>query len=220
VYFVYFCSLRKFKIAEMQVKKAIFISSYDDYKKCPTKDTPEFAFIGRSNVGKSSLINMLTNNSKLAKTSSTPGKTQTINFFSINDDWNIVDLPGYGWARVSKESKSRWDLMNMEYMLYREQLQLVFILIDSRLDPQPIDLEFIQWVGEQEIPFSLVFTKADKQTRNKTNTTIAKFTNELYKTWDELPPIFITSSETGSGKDEILEYIEEVNHSFKASKKI
>jgi GTP-binding protein len=204
----------------MQVKKALFISSYDDYKKCPTKDTPEFAFIGRSNVGKSSLINLLTNNSKLAKTSSTPGKTQTINIFNINDDWNIVDLPGYGWARVSKESKSRWDIMNMEYMLYREQLQLVFVLIDSRLDPQPIDLEFIQWVGEQEIPFSLVFTKADKQTRNKTATTITKFTNELYKTWDELPPIFVTSAETGSGKDEILEYIAEVNHSFKAGKKI
>jgi GTP-binding protein len=204
----------------MQVKKAIFISSYDDYKKCPAKETPEFAFIGRSNVGKSSLINLLTNNSKLAKTSSTPGKTQTINFFNINDDWNIVDLPGYGWARVSKESKSRWDIMNMEYMLYREQLQLVFVLIDSRLEPQPIDLEFIQWVGEQEIPFSLVFTKADKQTRNKTATTITKFTNELYKNWDELPPIFVTSAETGSGKDEILEYIAEVNHSFKASKKI
>ncbi len=204
----------------MQVKKALFISSYDDYKKCPKKDTPEFAFIGRSNVGKSSLINLLTNNSKLAKTSSTPGKTQTINFFNINDEWNIVDLPGYGWARVSKESKSRWDIMNMEYMLYREQLQLVFVLIDSRLDPQPIDLEFIQWVGEQEIPFSLVFTKADKQTRNKTATTITKFNNELYKTWEDLPPIFVTSAETGSGKDEILEYIAEVNHSFKASKKI
>ncbi|HSZ24550.1 MAG TPA: ribosome biogenesis GTP-binding protein YihA/YsxC [Cytophagaceae bacterium] len=204
----------------MLVKKALFVCSYDDYKKCPTKDTPEFAFIGRSNVGKSSLINLLTNNSKLAKTSSTPGKTQTINFFAINDEWNIVDLPGYGWARVSKTEKSKWDIMNMEYMLYREQLQLVFVLIDSRLDPQPIDLEFIQWVGEQGIPFSLVFTKADKQTRNKTGTTIAKFTNELYKTWDELPPIFVTSAEMGTGKDELLDYISDINRSFKASKKI
>jgi GTP-binding protein len=204
----------------MLVKKAVFISSYDNYKDCPSKNTPEFAFIGRSNVGKSSLINMLTNNSKLAKISSTPGKTQTINFFNINDEWNMVDLPGYGWARVSKTEKSKWDLMNMEYMLYREQLQLVFVLIDSRLDPQPIDIEFIQWVGEQEIPFSLVFTKSDKQTRNKTGTTIAKFTNELYKTWDELPPIFITSAEKGLGKEEILEYISEVNHSFKANKNI
>ena len=204
----------------MQVKKALFISSYDDYKKCPAKPTPEYAFIGRSNVGKSSLINMLTNNSKLAKTSSTPGKTQTINMFNINDEWNIVDLPGYGWARVSKVDKSKWDVMNMEYMLHREQLQLVFILIDSRLDPQPIDLEFIQWVGEQGIAFSLVFTKVDKQTPGKTGTTIAKFTNELYKTWDELPPIFVTSCSKGIGKDELLDYIEEVNKSFKANKKI
>ncbi len=204
----------------MQVKKAVFISSYDNYKNCPPKNTPEFAFIGRSNVGKSSLINLLTNNNKLAKISSTPGKTQTINFFNINDEWNMVDLPGYGWARVSKTEKSKWDIMNMEYMLYREQLQLVFVLIDSRLDPQPIDIEFIQWVGEQEIPFSLVFTKADKQTRNKTGTTIAKFTNELYKTWDELPPIFVTSAEKGIGKEDILEYISEVNYSFKANKNI
>ena len=202
----------------MQVKKAVFTGSYDNYKKCPSKNMPEFAFIGRSNVGKSSLINLLTNNNKLAKISSTPGKTQTINFFMINEDWNMVDLPGYGWARVSRTEKSKWDIMNMEYMLYREQLQLVFVLIDSRLDPQPIDLEFIQWVGEQEIPFSLVFTKADKQTRNKTGTTIAKFTNELYKYWEELPPIFITSAETKIGKEELLEYISEVNHSFKANK--
>jgi GTP-binding protein len=203
----------------MQVQKAVFISSFASHKDCPAKNVPEFAFIGRSNVGKSSLINALTNNKKLAKTSSTPGKTQTINFFMINDSWNIVDLPGYGWARVSKTEKSKWDVMIQEYMLYREQLQTVFILIDSRLDPQPIDLEFIQWIGEEEIPFSLVFTKADKQTRNKTGTTIAKFTNELYKTWDELPPIFVTSSVSGEGKTEILEYISEINHSYKANKK-
>jgi GTP-binding protein len=203
----------------MQIKKATFISSYDDYKKCPNKDMPEFAFIGRSNVGKSSLINLLTNNTKLAKTSSTPGKTQTINFFQLNDLWNLVDLPGYGWARVSKTEKSKWDLMNMEYMLYREQLQNVFILIDSRLEPQSIDLEFIQWIGEQEIPFSLVFTKADKQTKNKTGTTIAQFSRELYKTWAELPPIFVTSSVSGEGKQEILDYIDGINENFKAYKK-
>jgi GTP-binding protein len=130
-----------------------------------------------------------------------------------------VDLPGYGWARVSKTEKSKWDIMIMEYMLYREQLQTVFVLIDSRLEPQPIDLEFIQWIGEEGIPFSIVFTKADKQTRNKTGTTIAKFTNELYKTWDELPPIFVTSSVSGEGKIEILEYISEINHAYKANKK-
>ncbi len=203
----------------MQVKKAEFVSSYASHTTCPTRNIPEFAFIGRSNVGKSSLINSLTNNNKLAKTSSTPGKTQTINFFNINDSWNIVDLPGYGWARISKTEKSKWDTMIQEYMLYREQLQCVFILIDSRLDPQSIDLEFIQWIGEQEIPFALVFTKADKQTRNKTGTTIAKFTNELYKTWDELPPIFVTSSVSGEGKTEILEYISEINQSYEAPKK-
>ena len=202
------------------ISKASFVSSYDNYLKCPSKDMPEYAFIGRSNVGKSSLINLITNNNKLAKISSTPGKTQTINFFEINDSWNLVDLPGYGWARISKTEKSKWDLMNMEYMLYREQLQNVFILIDSRLEPQAIDIEFIQWVGEQEIPFSLVFTKADKQTKNKTGTTIAQFTKELYKTWAELPPIFVTSAVSGEGKDEILGYIDEINENFKADKKV
>lgn len=202
----------------MQVQKAVFMSSFASYKTCPGKKMPEFAFIGRSNVGKSSLINTLAGNRKLAKTSSTPGKTQTINYFTINDSWNIVDLPGYGWARVSKTEKSKWDLMIMEYLLYREQLQNVFVLLDSRLDPQPIDLEFIQWIGEEGIPFSLVFTKADKQTKNKTGTTIAKFTNELYKTWDELPPMFVTSSVSGEGKAEILEYISEINHSYKPNK--
>jgi GTP-binding protein len=204
----------------MQVKKAVFLKSTDGYKGCPPQDIPEFAFIGRSNVGKSSLINLITNNNKLAKTSSTPGKTQLINYFNINDTWNLVDLPGYGWARVSKTEKSKWDLMVMEYLLYREQLQCVFILIDSRLDPQPIDLEFIQWVGEQGIPFCLVFTKADKQTRNKTGTTIVKFTNELYKTWEELPPVFVSSSVTGVGKEDILQYIGEIHQSFKENKKI
>jgi GTP-binding protein len=194
----------------MLIKKASFVSSYDTYKSCPSKNTPEFAFIGRSNVGKSSLINLLTGNNKLAKISSTPGKTQTINFFDINESWNMVDLPGYGWARVSKEQKSKWDLMVMEYMLYREQLQCVFVLIDSRLDPQPVDIEFIQWAGENGIPIVLVFTKVDKQTRNKTGTTIAKFKNELFKTWEELPPVFATSSISGEGKKEILDYINEI----------
>ncbi|HVD98826.1 MAG TPA: ribosome biogenesis GTP-binding protein YihA/YsxC [Cytophagaceae bacterium] len=202
----------------MQVKKAVFTGSFASHTACPTKKMPEYAFIGRSNVGKSSLINMLTNNNKLAKTSSTPGKTQTINYFNINETWNIVDLPGYGWARVSKTEKSKWDQMIMEYMLYREQLQSVFVLIDSRLDPQAIDLEFIQWIGEEGIPFAIVFTKADKQTRNKTGTTIAKFTNELYKTWEDLPPIFITSSISKQGKEEILEYISEINSSYKPVK--
>lgn len=201
----------------MQVKKAVFLSSYASVDACPARKVPEFAFIGRSNVGKSSLINTLTNNGKLAKTSSTPGKTQTINYFGINDSWNLVDLPGYGWARVSKTEKSKWDIMIMEYLMHREQLQTVFVLIDSRLEPQPIDLEFIQWVGEEGIPFSIVFTKADKQTRNKTGTTIAKFTNELYKTWEELPPIFVTSSVSGEGKKEILEYISEINEAYKAN---
>lgn len=189
---------------------AEFIISNTDYTKCPKPDLAEFAFIGRSNVGKSSLINMLTGKKKLAKTSSKPGKTQLINHFKIDDSWYLVDLPGYGYAKTSKKNRSEWQQMIADYLVYRESLQIVFVLIDSRLDPQKIDLEFIDWLGENQIPFALVFTKADKQSINKGQQNIAKFKRALKATWEALPPIYLTSSETNLGKKEVSEYIKEI----------
>lgn len=191
----------------MKISSAKFVISNSDHQKCPSPDIPEFAFIGRSNVGKSSLINMLTNNSKLAKTSSKPGKTQLINHFVINDQWYLVDLPGYGWAKVSKTEKAKWEVMIKDYFLNRENLILAFVLIDSRLEPQKIDLEFIHWLGENGIPISIIFTKADKQTRNKTQSSIAKFKKVMKATWEELPPTFTTSSVNQEGKEDVLNYI-------------
>lgn len=190
--------------------KAEFIISNTDHKKCPKPDKPEFAFIGRSNVGKSSLINMLTGRKKLAKTSSKPGKTQLINHFKIDDNWFLVDLPGYGYAKTSKKNRSAWQQMIADYLIYRENLQIVFVLIDSRLDPQKIDLEFINWLGENQIPFALIFTKADKQSVNKGQQNIAKFKRALKSTWEVLPPIYLTSSETALGKKEVSAYIKEI----------
>lgn len=192
------------------IKEASFVVSNTDYQKCPKPDKPEFAFIGRSNVGKSSLINMLTGRKKLAKTSGKPGKTQLINHFLIDNQWYLVDLPGYGYAKTSKTKRSEWGKMIEEYLVNRENLQLVFVLIDSRLDPQRIDLEFIQWLGENGIPLAIVFTKVDKQSVNKTQSNVAKFRKTLLRTWEELPPLFASSAETAVGKEELTAYIQDI----------
>jgi GTP-binding protein len=178
---------------------------------CPLDSKPEYAFIGRSNVGKSSLINMLTRNKKLAKTSQTPGKTLLINHFIINREWYLVDLPGYGFAKRSKKEIVRLDQMIRGYILQRKQLVNVFVLIDVRLEPQRIDLEFINWLGESSVPFAIVFTKADKLTQNKVEQNVTAYKKELSESWEELPPVFITSSETRTGREELLEYIDNIN---------
>ena len=203
----------------MQINSAEFLTSNTVYTKCPPADKPEYAFIGRSNVGKSSLINMLTNRKSLAKTSSTPGKTQLINHFLINTNWYLVDLPGYGFARVSKTSKAAWDKMIRDYLENRENLMSVFVLVDIRLDPQPIDVRFVNWLGEKQIPFAIVFTKADKISKQQVIYSVEQFKKELKKTWAELPLIFITSSEKRTGRDEILDYISGVNEDYKELKK-
>jgi len=196
------------KLYTMIIRSATFISSFAELKQLPKTSIPEFAFIGRSNVGKSSLINMLCNNNKLAKTSSTPGKTQTINHFLINENWYLVDLPGYGYAKVSKTKRAQWQDFIMKYLTKRDSLINTFVLIDARLKPQKIDLEFMNWMGKNELPFSIVFTKTDKISSKVLKQNIADFENELYRTWQELPPIFITSANKRIGKDEILEFIE------------
>ncbi len=182
---------------------------------CPQDSKPEYAFIGRSNVGKSSLINMLTNHKKLAKTSATPGKTLLINHFIINNEWYLVDLPGYGYAKRSKKEIDRLDQMIRGYILQREQLVNVFVLVDVRLEPQKIDLEFIEWLGLSSIPFSIVFTKADKLSVSKVSANVEAYKKKLLETWEELPPIFLTSAEKRQGRDEVLDYIEQVNLSLK-----
>ncbi|MCB0509898.1 MAG: YihA family ribosome biogenesis GTP-binding protein [Bacteroidetes bacterium] len=193
----------------MLIHSADFTCSYVDWKKCPNSTEPEYAFIGRSNVGKSSLINTLTERKGLAKTSNTPGKTQCINFFLINKEWNLVDLPGYGYAKTSKSNREVWLKFTKEYLSKRPQLRNTFILIDARIPPQKIDLDFINWMGEKGIPFSIVFTKNDKP--KKTLANIEKFKETLLEFWEELPTIFITSSVTNAGREDVLSYIEEVN---------
>ena len=193
------------------VKSAKFIISNTDIKKCPQDGKPEYAFIGRSNVGKSSLINMLTNQRKLAMTSATPGKTLLINHFLINNEWYLVDLPGYGYAKRSKSQTEQLEHIISSYVLDRQQLTLLFVLIDSRHAPQKIDLEFIQWLGENGVPFLIIFTKADKLTKTALASNIAAYKNRLLEEWEELPQIFITSSETAHGREEVLEYINQVN---------
>ena len=194
----------------MKITSAAFVISNTDYKKCPNDHVPDFAFIGRSNVGKSSLINMLCNNKNLAKTSSKPGKTQLINHFSINNNqWYLVDLPGYGYARAAKTDRKKWEGMIADYLCKREKLYCVFVLIDSRLEPQKIDLEFINWLGECEIPFVLVFTKTDKISPVQVDKNVAAFKREVLKTWDEIPPIFITSAVQNKGQAELLKFIEQ-----------
>ncbi len=194
----------------MQIKSAEFIISNTDYKKCPKPDKPEYAFIGRSNVGKSSLVNKITNRTKLAKVSSKPGKTQLINHFLINQEWYMVDLPGYGYAKVAKSSRQKWEKFVQDYLLTRENLYCLFVLVDARHEPQKIDIEFIRWLGEKGIPFSLVHTKSDKLSVQKLKTNIELYKSELLKEWEELPPSFITSSVNGNGIDELLEYINSV----------
>ena len=202
----------------MIVKSADFIQSVTDWKKCPQSNLPEYAFIGRSNVGKSSLINMLVRNKKLAKTSSKPGKTQTINHFLINKDWYLVDLPGYGYASISKTMREKWQKMINDYLVSRENLQLVFVLVDSRLEPQKIDIDFINGLGESGVPFSIIFTKIDKLSANKVQGNVQRFKNKLMETWEELPFMLLTSSETGKGRDEVLQYIEDINTTYYSSK--
>ena len=191
----------------MEITRAEFVSSHADVKKSPPPDKPEFAFIGRSNVGKSSLINMLTNRKKLAKISATPGKTQTINHFIINDSWYLVDLPGYGYATVSRDKRYEFGKMIEQYILNRENLNCLFILIDVRHDPQKLDMNFIQWAGEKEIPITILFTKADKLTKNELQKNVATYKAALLETWEELPPIFITSATEKKGRDEVLTFI-------------
>ena len=195
----------------MEIKKAEFSLSAPMVSACPKDNKPEYAFIGRSNVGKSSLINMLTNNKRLAKTSSTPGKTLLINHFIINNEWYLVDLPGYGFAKRSKKEVDRLDQMIRGYILQREQLVNVFVLVDIRLEPQKIDLEFMEWLGLSSIPFSIVFTKADKLSASKATQMVEAYKKTLLDTWEELPPIFITSVEKRQGRDEVLDYIDQIN---------
>jgi GTP-binding protein len=199
----------------MIVQSATFLISNTDVSLCPEPNKPEYAFIGRSNVGKSSLINMLTGVKKLAKTSQKPGKTRLVNHFLINEAWYLVDLPGYGYAKVGKTMKNDWDKIINEYLTARPNLLCIFVLIDSRLPPQKIDLEFMEWLSDHDLAFVLVFTKTDKQTNNKVNQQTAFYKKELLKTWEELPPIFYTSSENRTGRDEVLNYIEETNLIFK-----
>lgn len=194
----------------MIIKDATFLSSFYKVEDCPNSNRPEFAFIGRSNVGKSSLINMLTGRRNISKVSVTPGKTRLINFFTINDDWFLVDLPGYGYARVSKSKIAGFSRMIENYLLQRNQLVLVFILIDSRHELQNIDREFINWCGENGLPFALVFTKVDKLSKGKVEDNINKIKKELLKEWSELPPYFITSSENKIGREELLDYINQI----------
>ncbi len=198
----------------MIIKSAEFEISNSTVSKCPDSSLPEYAFIGRSNVGKSSLINMLTGRNGLAKTSSTPGKTMLINHFLINGEWYIVDLPGYGYARRGKESRDELRRMIEGYVLGRQQMTNLFILVDSRHEPQKIDLEFMEWCGENEVPFSIVFTKMDKLGKVAGGRNVAAYKQRLLETWEELPPIFETSSEDGRGRDELLDYIEQINRSL------
>ena len=198
----------------MIIKSAEFVISNTDHTSCPQDGKPEYAFIGRSNVGKSSLINMLTNRKGLALTSSTPGKTMLINHFLINDEWYLVDLPGYGYARRGKEGREQLRILIEDYILERTAMTALFVLVDSRHSPQTIDLEFMEWLGENGIPFSIVFTKGDKQSASKLALNVSSYKEEMLKSWEELPPIFITSSETAKGREEVLGYIEEVTKSL------
>ena len=198
----------------MIIKDAQFVISNTDYRKCPADGKPEYAFIGRSNVGKSSLINMLTNRKGLAMTSSKPGKTQLINHFIINDEWYLVDLPEYGYAQRGKEGREQIRKIIDSYIKNRAELTCLFLLLDCRHEPQKIDMEFINWLGEEEVPFVIVFTKTDKLSKSKLSENISKYLDKLKETWEELPQIFYTSSEHRIGGDEILDYIEQVNKSL------
>lgn len=195
----------------MEIQSAEFVISNTEVSKCPSTELPEYAFIGRSNVGKSSLINMLTGNKKLAKTSGKPGKTQLINHFLINESWYIVDLPGYGFAKTSKMNRFKWTKFIEEYLKNRKNLINTFVLLDCRHEPQRIDLEFMNWLGHNEIPFSMVFTKIDKLSSSALQKNLAHYKKEMLKYWEELPPVFTSSSESKFGRERILNYIDELN---------
>jgi len=202
----------------MHIKTATFVVSNQDVSKCPENNLAEYAFIGRSNVGKSSLINMLTNKKKLAKTSGRPGKTQLINHFLINEQWYLVDLPGYGYARVSKSSKKTFQKFITAYFRKRKQLASAFVLVDIRHEPQQIDLNFMQWLGEHQIPFSIIFTKSDKLKPKAIERNVVHYQSILNKSWEELPKHFITSSASYEGKEQLLNYIDSINLSLKNTK--
>ncbi len=199
----------------MDIKNAKFLTSSANIEQCPKDNLPEYAFIGRSNVGKSSLINMLCNHKGLAKTSSTPGKTLLINHFMIDNSWYLVDLPGYGFAKRSKSMQQKIENMITSYIMQRDQLVNLFLLIDIRHDPQKIDLEFIDWLGNSGVPFSIIFTKADKLSALKAGEHVKKYMEQLKETWEELPPYFVTSSEKRTGREDVLNYIGDINKSLK-----
>lgn len=199
----------------MKIKTAEFVISNSDVAKCPEGNKPEYAFIGRSNVGKSSLINMLTGRNGLAKTSSTPGKTLLINHFIVNDEWYIVDLPGYGYASRGKETREQLARMIKSYIMQRQQMVNLFVLVDSRHKPQKIDMEFITWLGENGVPFSIVFTKLDKLGSVAGVRNVEEYKQALLEQWEELPPVFVTSSVDGRGREELLDYIEQINTTLK-----
>lgn len=195
----------------MEIKSAEFVISNTDVQKCPDGTRPEYAFIGRSNVGKSSLINMLTARKRLAMTSQKPGKTQLINHFIINDDWYLVDLPGYGYAQRGKENRENLRRIIESYILHRPQLTCLFVLLDCRHAPQKIDLEFMEWLGENEVPFAIIFTKTDKISKGRLQENLDAYRQKMLETWEELPPILTSSSENRNGREEILHYIDEIN---------
>jgi GTP-binding protein len=199
----------------MVIKDARFIISNTDIDQCPKDGLPEYAFIGRSNVGKSSLINMLVDKKDLAKTSGRPGKTQLINHFLINNEWYLVDLPGYGYAKASKSSRSTWERFIADYLTKRETLINIFVLLDSRLEPQKIDLEFMTWCAEEQLPFSMVFTKIDKLSSSALQKNLAAYKKEMLKYWESLPPLFTTSSESKFGREKLLNYIDQINQAIK-----
>lgn len=199
----------------MEITKAQFLMSNTEVGKCPSPDRHEYAFIGRSNVGKSSLINMLTNNKGLAKTAVKPGKTQLINHYLINDSWYMVDLPGYGYARTSRTQREQFEKMIRNYILKRENLICLFVLVDSRLEPQTIDLEFMEWLGENGVPFVMIFTKADKLSASERSVCVERYQEKMLETWETTPLAFITSAEKKLGRAELLDYIDELNRSVK-----
>lgn len=199
----------------MIIKDARFIISNTDINQCPKDGLPEYAFIGRSNVGKSSLINMLVEKKDLAKTSGRPGKTQLINHFMINSEWYLVDLPGYGYAKTSKTNRNAWERFIADYLTQRETLVNIFVLLDSRLEPQKIDLEFMTWCAEEQLPFSMVFTKIDKLSSSALQKNLAAYKKEMLKHWESLPPLFTTSSESKFGREKLLNYIDQINEAIK-----
>ena len=202
----------------MEIKQSIFVKSSDDYRSCPPASLPEYAFIGRSNVGKSSLINMLANKTGLAKTSSTPGKTQLINHFLINNNWYIADLPGFGYAKVPKTIRETFGKLIMDYLKHRPNLLCIFLLVDVRHSPQTIDVDFMEWLATNELPFTILFTKADKLGKQALRKNIEDYGNKLLESWEELPPSIPTSAQTGMGKEEIMAFIEATNPIFNRQK--